>query len=373
MPLYFYIHVRRSTPSQVTSIHIKDLNWTLKKENHLARLDAKGINRYVAKKIKFRLMKLELLGKHVDDPQGYGQYAGVRLGKHDDIRTVVVNYKLKRGFFARFFPQLSKVSYVIAEACSAIINLAALQMSSSSGGDKEQSKGFGIFGASTFFISGTIMYFYSQSSYTLSRLGMRLDKLLKGQPANNIAVVPSVNQLNATCSTDTKMIFLKLGMGSLVFTQIIVSNISGYEGLDALENRAATMNTVVPQIMLTLAKWVLVTFGSISAVSFVGSFFDQFTQDIERRLKSKRPFLLAAPEPSDSDSSDSEAGEDIEMQLPVEGEPPFEIEMVSLGPLRFAVPPVANQAAIEDEWGEYQRAAEPATPAERRILLSLRG
>ncbi len=281
MRLSYSVLIQRTEPYEINQIEVRDLNLILKDEQ-LTGIDASGLNQFIADKIRACLQERNASGSYVDDPKGSEQYANIKLAKHDELRTVFLDFELKRGFFAGFLPQLSKIFYVIAEVFSTIISVSALEITTADETHSTTGRVLSMIGSASFCISGFIMFFYSRSSYTMSKLGMKIDNLLQRKSSKEVVFNPKQNKVHRTCAGSTKIILGRVGLGSLLVAQIVVSNISGYQGLNALGKRAKEIGSVIPEELFDLSKWAVIILGSISTFSFVGSFFDQFSEDLER-------------------------------------------------------------------------------------------
>jgi len=184
---------------------------------------------------------------------------------------------------------LGAFSYILSEIVILIISIVTMELFGNS--NSALSKFFSIVFSLLSNLVSMIIYFDSPSGNFMETLGAKIDSSFKPQqtpPVSNLRLLQPRD-----CLTSTRVILSKMSLATLASIYVTKNNISLYEQLSAVGDKAETSGTIVPRELFDAATWIQIGTTTITSAAFLGGFFKQLADDWEKRIV--RPAAPIAP------------------------------------------------------------------------------
>jgi hypothetical protein len=252
------------------------------------------INRFVTDKINKRMIDLQKLARDIPEPNTLEDLSlKYSVGLYDSWMPVVATAPIENGLFARWLPKIGAFSAIAASIAGTVVSTVSLKLAMRSASNQNAVMGYSIGQATVNNVVGVIIYFYAKSGMGLTQLGKKIDRLFQ-RKATDVQIPIDETPEPTNRKLSTKIILTDLALTGVVLTNVVSNSVALLQQLDALAIQSRENDSIIPDELLMLSIWILISTGTVSGLSFVGSLVSQLSKDLEKHYRAQVPYTLQA-------------------------------------------------------------------------------
>jgi hypothetical protein len=294
----FYIRVTRNSNADVTALYSPDFGVDL-----IEYVNEPLNQGYIDKASAIFLEHLLVRVNRNFRPKEYADLSYIILKPEQTWESLEVDFtpgylEAHRGFFSRALPMLGNITNSIKVVTNAYITFMSLKVASGPDNDSDSAKALSISGAALNSFVVITIYYYSDTSLMLSKIGAQIDRLVGASRSSDANDLPNnSNEVTQHPINISHSIFTLL-IAALVTADVAIMATGGYQQAKLLCDKfielESGLSTEEKERKRLIIMWAIVYMHLLAAgftlVVFHGSFMPKFISDCEaggKKLKDK--------------------------------------------------------------------------------------